>query len=311
MHNHPYKYRIESNELQMLNLLNTRMELEENDKKRYYRLKKGYEGEVLFDSMTEKLQFNCLILNDLNLEVNNTSFQIDTLIITSATIYLYEVKYYEGDYYFETDVFYKTPETEYTNPLFQLSRAASLLRQLLSVLGFSIPIDGSVVFNNPEFTLYQALLGQPLILPNQVNRYLKKLDSTPSNLTKKHKILADKLISLHIKNPPIKHKPTYHYHHLRKGLTCYICNSFSFYIDGKKCVCKDCGHREAICDAVMRNVKEFQLLFPDQKITVSVIHEWCGMIVSKRWIRRLLENHFRIVSNRRWSYYEEITNFAE
>lgn len=308
MPNHPYKPRIESSELRTLRFLNPRMKLEEKDKQRYYNLNKGYDGEVLFDSMTENLKCDCLILNDLCIKINGTTFQIDTLIITSEIIYFSEVKNFEGDYYFESNLFYKRPKIEYTNPLLQLLRSASLLRQLFSKLGFNMPIDGSLVFINPDFTLYQAPLDQPLIFPNQVHRYLKKLDSIPSKLTGKHKMLADTLVSLHIKESPFDQKPTYHYEQLQKGMTCEKCSSFSIYVVGKKSVCKICGHQEAVCESVMRIVRGFQLLFPDQKITTPVIHEWCGGGVSKKWIRGILERNLKIVGNRRWSYYEVKTD---
>ena len=305
MPNHPYKPRIESSELRMLRFLYPRMELEEKDKQRYYTLKKGYEGEVLFDSMTENLKCDCLILNDLLIKINGTTFQIDTLIITSEIIYFSDVKNFEGDYYFESDLFYKRPKTEYTNPLLQLLRSASLLRQMLSKLGINMPIDGSLVFINPDFTLYQAPLDQPIILPNQVHRYFKKLDSISSKLTGKHKMLADRLVSLHIIDSPFEQRPSYHYDQLRKGMTCEKCNSFSIFVDGKKSVCKDCGHQEVVGEAVMRTVRGFQLLFPNQKITTPVIHDLCGGGVSKKWIRGILERNLKIVGNRRWSYYED------
>ncbi|MET3697195.1 nuclease-like protein [Bacillus oleivorans] len=186
----PYKARTESNEIQILRVLNSRMSLTENERQHYFNLKKGYEGEVMFDFLTEKLQCDCLILNDLLLQQNNTTFQIDSLIITSETIYVFEVKNFEGDYYYESDRLYRNPNSEITNPLTQLTRSESLLRQLLKSLGFNITIKASVVFINPEFTLYQAPLNKPFIFPTQINRFLNKLNLIPSKLIKKqHMIL--------------------------------------------------------------------------------------------------------------------------
>jgi hypothetical protein len=300
----PYKSRTKSTELIILKSLNTRMNLSDKDKQHYFNLKKGYEGEVMFDSLTELLQCECLILNDLLLRMNNTFFQIDSLIINSETIYFFEVKNYKGDYYYESDRLYKKPKSEINNPLLQLGRSESLLRQLLHKLGFNIPIDASVIFINPEFTLYQTPLNKPFIFPTQVNRYLKKLNTTPSELNEKHKMLADKLISLHIEDSPIKQVLSYDYDQLRKGITCVECNSFSISIEGRKCVCKECGHEEVVATAVMRSVKEFKLLFPNQKITTNVIHEWCKVVKSKKRIRRILEKNFKIVGVHQWSYYE-------
>ncbi|MCP3738627.1 nuclease-related domain-containing protein [Rossellomorea sp. BNER] len=304
----PYKSRSKSTELQILKTLNTRMSLSNKDKQHYFNLKKGYEGEVIFDLLTEKLQSECFILNDLLLKLNNTIFQIDSLIINSEAIYLFEVKNFEGDYYYESDRLYKKPKTEINNPLNQLIRNESLLRQLLQNLGFTIPIYSSVVFINPEFTLYQTPLNKPFIFPTQVNRYLEKLNTIPSKLNRKHKRLADKLISLHIKDSPFKLLPPYDYDQLQKGLPCVKCTSFTISIEGKKCVCKECGHEEIVATAVMRNVKEFKLLFPNRKITTNVIHEWCKEVKSKKRIRTILKKNFKIVGVHQWSFYEEETN---
>src|ERR1700748_3760767 len=96
----PYKSRTKSAELLILKSLNIRMNLSEKDKQHYFNLEKGYKGEVLFDSLTEKLHCECFILNDLLLNLNNSTFQIDSLIISPEAIYLFEVKNYEGDYYY-------------------------------------------------------------------------------------------------------------------------------------------------------------------------------------------------------------------
>ncbi|MFL6562982.1 MAG: NERD domain-containing protein, partial [Bacillus sp. (in: firmicutes)] len=60
-----FKARTEPVELTMLRFLNRRMKLEEKDKKRYHNLEKGFEGELMFDALTEKLECRSLILNDL------------------------------------------------------------------------------------------------------------------------------------------------------------------------------------------------------------------------------------------------------
>lgn len=96
-----YKARLEPVDLQILKFLNTRIFLPPEQKKYYFKLKKGFEGETRFDLLTAKLQKECLILNDLLLKVNNSSFQIDSTIIFQGTIYLFEVKNYEGQFCFK------------------------------------------------------------------------------------------------------------------------------------------------------------------------------------------------------------------
>lgn len=300
-----YKHRGESLELLILECLNKRMSLSDKNKLHYLNLKKGYEGEKLFDSFLETLECECFILNDLLLNFNNTMFQIDSLLIFADSIYIYEVKNHQGDFYYESDRLYKKPKLEITNPLNQLNRSESLLRQLLQSLGFHLTIEASIVFINPEFTLFQAPLNKPFIYPSQLNRYFKKLNNCSSTkLDEKHRILADKLLSLHINDSPYTLLPAYEYNQLRKGIICIKCNSYSLFIEGRKCSCQKCGFEEAAITAIIRSINEYKILFPDKKITTNVIHEWCQIVDSKKRIYKILKNNLKIKGVRQWSFYE-------
>ncbi len=142
------KPRTVSTELIILRRLNTRMELTQTDKQLYVSLEKGYEGEVKFDLLTDQLQSDVLILRDLLLEVNHTLFQIDTLIISSELIYPCEVKNFEGDFYYESDRLYTKSGSEIKDPLLQLERCESLLRQFLQKAGFTFPLESNVIYVN-------------------------------------------------------------------------------------------------------------------------------------------------------------------
>lgn len=299
----PFKSRTKSDELKILSYLNTRMKLPENYQQRYLSLKKGFEGEVMFDLLTEKLQCDCLILNDLLLKVNHTTFQIDTLIIKDS-LHVFEVKNYKGDYYYEADNFYPKSGTEILNPLDQLKRCESLLRQLLQKNSFNFPTEARLVFINPEFTLYQAPKKKPIIYPTQLKSFMKNFDSTPSKLTSRHRKLARLLVSLHITKSAFTQVPTYEYDFLKKGSTCKDCNSFSISFERKKLVCDDCGCQEDLESAVLRSVKELRILFPGMKITTNVVFEWCGVIDSRKKISRILKKHFNVKGYGQWSYYE-------
>ncbi|MCC3358525.1 nuclease-related domain-containing protein [Bacillus sp. REN16] len=298
-----YKPRTKSEELTIFEFLNKRTELSSKDKQYFTNLKKGYEGEVRFDSFTEKLQCDCLVINDLLLEVNNTIFQIDTSILINAKLQFYEVKNYEGDYFYESNKLLKKPKHEVTNPLLQLSRSESLLSQLLRNHGSHLPIDASVVFINPTFTLYQAPLNLQAILPTQLKNYMGSLDADPSKINEKQKRIADLLVSLHITKSPYSKIPSYHYDGLRKGLTCAVCDSFSIVIEGRKCRCETCGHKELVSDAVLRAVKEFTILFPDEKITTNIVYDWCRVVPSKERIRYILSKNFTLVGTHQWSFF--------
>ncbi|MFO1445210.1 NERD domain-containing protein [Bacillus sp. Bva_UNVM-123] len=167
------KHRTESRELIILRSLHVRMELSSKEKQYYINLEKGYEGEKKFDELLMKLPIEWVILNDLLFEMNNSEFQIDSLLFSRNTFHLFEIKNYCGDFYIDGNKWYSTSGTEIKNPLNQLQRSESLLNNLLKELRIHAPIVPHLVFINPEFTLYQAPLNTCIIFPTQIDRLMK------------------------------------------------------------------------------------------------------------------------------------------
>ncbi|MDQ6599291.1 NERD domain-containing protein [Bacillus salipaludis] len=300
----PFKARVESEDLKRFKILDQRMLLTADEKKYYKALLKGYEGEVQFDSLTEKLQSDSFILNDLVLEVNHTKFQIDSTIIFQNTYHFFEVKNYEGDYIYDPENFKSGSGKPIQNPLDQLKRSKTLIRQLLQNLGYNLQVEGHVIFINPEFTLLNAPYDLSFIYPSQLNRFLKKLDMKPSRLNNIHIKLANQLVALHQSKVSMIKLPTYEYDQLKKGLNCKGCDSFSVSVQGKKQICNECGYVEMISTAVLRSVEEYKLLFPNWKINSNIIFDWCGGAISKRRIGRTLGKSLKIVGVHQWAVYE-------
>ncbi len=216
------KPRIESVELKLFRYLNTRMKLSSKDKKIYLNKEKGYQGELMFDEWTAKLSNNFIILNDVLLESNNSQFQTDSFLLSQETLYQFEVKNYEGDFYFDAAKkrWCTFEQSEIKNPLLQLERSESLLRQLMYDFGYDYSITPLVIFVNPNFQLYLAPMNQPIIYPAQLQRFMNKLESIPSTLNEKHYRFAKLLNSLHINESPYKRLPAYTYEGIAKGITC-------------------------------------------------------------------------------------------
>lgn len=133
---------------------------------------------------------------------------------------------------------------------------------------------------------------------------MKKLNTLPSTLNNQHKKLAEKLVSLHQTESPFTQVPTYEYSQLKKGNTCKKCSSFSMSVRGKKMVYGDCGYEEFVETAVMRNMEELKLLFPELKITTNVVYDWSNAVVSKKTISRVLRKNFNIIGVHQWTFYD-------
>jgi hypothetical protein len=295
-----FKQRTEPLELVLNRFLNARMEFSENDKKHFWAISKGYEGEVRSDIWLLNLTDNWLVLHDLLLEYNQSIFQIDTLILAYEKIYLLDVKNFEGDYVVQDNKWYNPAGVLQKNPLHQLERCETLLNKLLHELGYLFTIESYLIFNNPEFHLYIPSIQPAIIFPTQLNRFLKKLNSGPVKLNKRHFQLAKQLEDLHIIESPYPKLPPYNFEKLKKGMTCRDCSTF---LTDTTLICKNCGCIEEADAAVLRSVKEFTLLFPDRKITTNDIYEWCGGIKSKKAIRRVLSRNYKLIGHRTSSHY--------
>ena len=299
------KRRSESKELVGMRYLNNRMELGAKDKFHLMNLENGYTGEVEFDRATETLSEERYVMDDLLLQVNNSYFQIDKLIISQGLINLIDVKYHKGDYYLESDKLYSvTSGREFKNPVIQLKRSETLFRQLLQNLKLNYLVQASVVFNNPEFTLYQAPMDQPIFLPTQITRFIKELNDTPSKMDENHRKLAQKLLSLHQVKNPFTTLPEYDYNQLEKGMHCRACGSFNTSIDARHLVCGKCGNSERVEHSIVQQIEEFKLLFPERKITTQSIYEWCSMDINKRRITRVLKKFYTAKGTTSNTYYE-------
>ncbi|QOY35672.1 nuclease-related domain-containing protein [Anaerobacillus isosaccharinicus] len=297
------KLRSESKELRVLRCLNARLNLSEKDKQNYYYAEKGIEGERKLDDLIENVSRECLIISDLLLECNNTFFQIDTVLIHPETIFLLEVKNYQGIYYIEENRWYKENGKEIKNPLLQLSRCEVLFRQWLQQHKFNFNIQPLIVFIHPEFTLFNASRELPIVLPTQINNFLKKLNNSTPKLMKKHERLSELLLADHQEESPYSRLPDYHYDKLQKGVICQKCYTFMNYFNKVKLICPNCGSSEKIEESIVRSVEEYKLLFPERKITVSGIRDWCLVVESDKIIRRILQGNFKLVGKNRYTHY--------
>ncbi|WP_026576567.1 nuclease-related domain-containing protein [Bacillus sp. UNC438CL73TsuS30] len=300
----PFKARIESDDLKRFKILNGRMELTADEKRYLSSLIKGFEGEVKFDLLTEKLNSKPLILNDLLLEVGNTKFQIDSSLIFQETLHFFEVKNHEGDYIYDPENFRSVSGNTIQNPLDQLKRSKVLLRQLLKNLGYNLPIEGHVVFINPEFLLYNAPPELPFIFSPQINRFMKKLDTKSSKINQWHMKIASQLAAMHLDKLSLIKLPSYQNAPLIMGPICKVCNSFFMSPQGHRLLCNDCGCSETAEIAVLRYVEELKLLFPLRKITTNELFYWCGGVISKKRICKILGKYLQVQGVHQWTFFE-------
>lgn len=303
-----YKTPIHSKELQLLQYLKMRGTLPDKFVRSYNNAKKGYLGEKkLYQILKKQLSSDCIIFFDLLLKANRTTFQIDCLILFPESIYMIEVKNYRGDFYLKNDKWFSARSNlEMRNPLLQIERTEFLLNRSLQGLRVNFPIQSYVIFVHDEFWLYQAPMSLPIIYQPQLRRFIQSMNhkNRGNRIEKRHTKIAEILLEQNMDETPYVRLPNFEFNSLRKGLICLNCNE-QIYLSGyKRLICPHCSYVESVESGVMRHVVEYSLLFPNEKITVGRIHEWCAAGVSRGRIRRILKLYMTLIRKSQLTYYD-------
>lgn len=302
---HYLKQPLPPQELTILKFLQCRMNLPRRYKLKITQLTKGYEGESkFFTQLNEHLPPEAIILNNLLLKSNNTTFQIDSLLLFENNAFIFEVKNFKGDFSINNDRWFKIhQQNEIINPLLQIERSKYLLRKLLSQLGYNHTVRAYLIFINDEFTIYNLPINKNIILPTQVNRLTKYLSTKSYTVIKNNQSLVRQLNTKHLNNNPHLNFPHYNFNSLQKGIICTDCYKFLFPFNRAYVTCKNCDRRVTVESAILKNITELKMLFPHKKITTNLVYEWCKIIKSKKTIRRILAKHFKQMNTGRHTHY--------
>ncbi|MER2174431.1 MAG: nuclease-related domain-containing protein [Carnobacterium sp.] len=285
-----YQPREKPNLLMIMESLAIRGSLSNRQQQYLHHLQKGFSGEQLFDLMTNQLSTNCLTLNDLFLQPHlSNAFQIDSLILTGKTLYLYEIKNYSGEYYYGEEMLVKIPNFKVSNPLIQVQNTKNKLNIFLKELRYGIEIKAYATYVHPEFTLFNAPKHEGILLPSQLKSHFDNIEKQSKPLTTFHKKMATDLIAHQI-DPMLftNDIPNYSFASLRKGLRCEECSSLDLELRRNQYHCCSCSYENFINSALSACIKEYQRLFPNDKLTTSILYIWCAGKISRKRIIRIL-----------------------
>lgn len=291
-------------ELIVYEFSNGRMPFTSEQEMKMRNIQKGFEGERLFSELLKNSTNQDFIpLYDILLEDNGTVFQLDCLLIFQSEIIMLEIKNYYGEFMLKDDYLYSfTAEKRYRNPLHQLQRSDLQLRDFFTKHKITMPLTSHIIFINQAFTLFHADPNHNVILPTQLYTFLKKINHKTGNIGKSHYNIANTILNLRDNRSLYDRLPNYNYSQVRKGLLCKDCRIPLKKENRKLCCgyCKEVGRIEAV---IMENVDEFHTLFPNERITIKNMYNWCGKIVSRTTIKRVLTKNMQLNGRSKYSYY--------
>lgn len=288
-----------------LEFLKKRVALTFDQQKMYNRLTAGFQGETyFFNFLKNNLDREPIKLYDLRFKVDNSECQIDCLLIFQEECVLIEIKNYQGDFYFKNDGVYLLPSHEkIKSPFSQLERSELLLKTLLKQENIPLKIRSFIAFVHPEFHLYGAPMNNKVIFPTQMKRFVQSLNNIRCTLNKNHFKFEKLMHARHLEYSSYESQVEYDYDELQKGVMCEKCEGNLKLIKRQKMQCVSCEKIESTKSVVIRMTKEFHILFPNRKITVSAIYEWTEGKYSIYILRKILSESFVVKNKGKKTYY--------
>ena len=231
------------------------------------RIKAGYQGEQRIDSLWNEIDIPIphFFIHDLFIQKQQSSHQIDTLLITSHFILILEIKTISGLLHFDSQTrqFFRTNKDGsidgMRNPDDQLRRHEKWLEQFLAIRKIKLPVHGAIVFTYPSAVI-QSKAGKRIMiqssgLPYLVDQFLNDFGNEIHTRAATKK-LAGQLLKLHsIKSIAPFEIPS----GLLTGVLCTKCERTKMFYERKKWVCNTClySNPQAHIDAL----KQYRSLF--------------------------------------------------
>lgn len=282
--------RNKSNELKYLEALSTRAELTDREMKTLERLQKGYRGEQLYDRILDEVGHDSLhIFRDIWIKADKSLTQIDSLLVSDESVIINEIKNYSGHYKYEHNNWSIGKAQISDDPLIQSKRAASKLIKIFRENNMDIHIENKLIFPNPYFILEtndeQCMAA--VVKRDRLKYYFRQLSQLPC--WRRHEQIIGLIRSYIVEEPLYSHQTDYS--RLTPGRHCLKCKSFNLQVHRSYTVCSHCQHKAGNQAHILNAVRDFQVLFNENKVTTSEIQKLLNHEISNTTIKRYLRQH--------------------
>lgn len=290
--------------------------------KKLYRKLAGFKGERTLDYFLAQMDHSeMLILNDLRIPINDTHFQIDTLIITPYFFLNIDAKNFAGTLIFLPEFnqlirIHNDVEEVFSDPILQARIQASQLKAFLRKHHIDPPpIEYFVSISNS-----QSLIKNPTNDPEVSYRVFRspsvafKISPFYQKYTRSFlaKNEMKKIARLLIKsNEPLILDPNtmnLPLDRMLKGVQCPICEEFGMtYLKGKW-LCKGCGNKSA--DAHIQALRDYFLIY-GPSITNKQFREFLMIESTSTGKRLLLSMNLHFIGINKGRIYSPAKSFFE
>ncbi|MEK5036448.1 NERD domain-containing protein [Sporosarcina sp. FSL K6-3457] len=227
-------------------------------------MRAGLGGEERLDEVLSRHAFpnEHVFLHDLSLKSTGT-FQIDTLYLTPSYAVIFEVKNMAGTLTFNENppqlirILENGQKRAFGSPAAQIERNQDLFSDWLHARGLALPIYPVIVFAYPKQIIEKPPSNIPVLFPNSVPGFLRRLPKSHTILNSNElSALTKELMDSHAGYIP---KPLYEKYNipideLKTGVTCKNCGHIGMKRALRTWHCKKCStndgfaHEQAITE---------------------------------------------------------------
>lgn len=277
-------------ELLHIEAMFTRSKLDDKHHNQLENLRRGYEGECIYDSIFNEVGHdNLYIYRDVYLSIEDSTTQYDSLIVTEEGVVVNEIKNFSGTYTVMDGSWAKGNFELPDDPFAQLRRAIGKMRRLSLSSDLQFKVSGKLIFPNEECTLIIAdeSLKQNIIIRSNLRRYLARFkNSFSGNLARE---ICEVIKRNIVDNPYFK--SAVDFDDVRHGIYCSECGEFEVEVRRYHVSCLSCGSNETRETHLIRAISDYKYLFGKLPMTTQRMMKFTDGKFSKRAIQRVLEKY--------------------
>lgn len=274
-------------ELLHMEAMFTRSKLDDKHHNQLENLRRGYEGECIYDSIFNEVGHdNLYIYRDVYLSIEDSTTQYDSLIVTEEGVVVNEIKNFSGTYTVSDDCWAKGNFVLPDDPFAQLRRAIGKMRRLSLSSDLQFNVSGKLIFPNEECTLIivDESLKQNIIIRSNLRRYLARFKNSFSG---NFALKICEVIKRNIVDNPY-FKSAVDFDDVRHGLYCGECGGFEMSVERFHFRCLSCNSFETKETHFIRARSDYKYLFGKLPMTTQRMMQFTGGYFSKRSVQRFL-----------------------
>lgn len=284
--------RTKPKELLFYEALAARTSLTKSEEKDLNKMKKGYEGEILYDQIFESIGHdNVIIYRDVCLSIDNSITQYDSLIVSDKGIISNEIKNFSGTCKINNGnwILNNFPITK--DAFSQLNRSVGKLMEMRNISQSDFTVSGKIVFPNDAFVFNSddQTNWNKIILRSGLRDYFRQFNHPGVKSGNKAQYISRIISSCIVDNPYFTLQADKI--RLKYGLYCGQCGSFNlsnkrFHLSCNKCDSNECNETH-----MLRALSDYKFLFYNEIMTRNSFLEFIDNDIPVHTVSRFLNKH--------------------